>query len=251
MRKLIVGVAVIGLSAAAAPQSASAQQPQVIYDCKTTTGTLFVVAASTKCPNNEPLLSWNVTGPQGPPGQNGLNGSALAAAQFVCLNQTTNLPIGDYPIVFTTPANAAGNFGTSISLPPNTTSSTQILLGLSGSYLIDVSIDVYSAGPQLPLAGGGLAIVLNGNYWSIYPASYNLPPSYRSLPQIPNPQTPGYYQSFHGTTLISASNNTTLNIVYDRISELQTPVSFGPQQSFNNGTLDTNFDCKMTITQIH
>jgi hypothetical protein len=99
-RAAIVAAICLGLTAAAAiialPQEASAQ---VIYACKTTTGRLYEVAAGTTCPRNEPLLSWNVAGPQGPTGPTGPQGpagptgptgptgpagSALGAANFFC-----------------------------------------------------------------------------------------------------------------------------------------------------------------------
>jgi Collagen triple helix repeat (20 copies) len=57
------------------PQQASAQ---VIYACRTTTGTLYEIAAGATCPRGTTPVSWNVTGPQGPPGAPGPQGPAGA-----------------------------------------------------------------------------------------------------------------------------------------------------------------------------
>jgi hypothetical protein len=74
LRKLLLSVvAVIGLTVLAMPQEANAQ---VIYACKTTTGTLFEVTAGTTCPRGSTPVSWNVTGAQGPPGAPGPQGPA-------------------------------------------------------------------------------------------------------------------------------------------------------------------------------
>jgi hypothetical protein len=65
LRKILLMAAGVGLTITANPQNASAQ---AIYACTTTTGTLYVVSAGTTCPGGRPLLTWSVTGPQGPPG---------------------------------------------------------------------------------------------------------------------------------------------------------------------------------------
>jgi hypothetical protein len=70
-RKLLLSiVAITGLAVVALPQA----NAQVIFACKTTTGTLFEVTAGTKCPRGETPISWNVTGPQGPSGTPGPQG---------------------------------------------------------------------------------------------------------------------------------------------------------------------------------
>jgi hypothetical protein len=71
-RKLLLWiVAIIGLTVVAMPPKANAQ---VIYACRTTTGTLYEVAAGATCPRGSAPVSWNVTGPQGPPGAPGPQG---------------------------------------------------------------------------------------------------------------------------------------------------------------------------------
>jgi hypothetical protein len=71
LRKLLLSiVAVIGMMAVS--QTASAQQ--VLYVCKTTTGTLFVVAPTAKCPGNMSPIMLDVPGPPGPRGPQGVAG---------------------------------------------------------------------------------------------------------------------------------------------------------------------------------
>jgi hypothetical protein len=74
LQKLLLSIAVIGLLAV--PQEASAQQ--VIFACQNnSSGELKIVAANATCPNNSTLISWAVTGPQGPPGIQGPIGRGL------------------------------------------------------------------------------------------------------------------------------------------------------------------------------
>jgi hypothetical protein len=80
------------------PQQASAQ---VIYACRTTTGTLYEVTAGARCPGGTTPVSWNVTGPQGPPGAPGPQGPAGATGPAG--------PVG--PIGLTGPAGATGATG--------------------------------------------------------------------------------------------------------------------------------------------
>jgi hypothetical protein len=76
LRKLLLSiVAVTGLTLVVMPQQATAQ---VIYACRTTTGTLYEIAAGATCPRGTTPLSWNVTGPQGPAGPPGPTGATGA-----------------------------------------------------------------------------------------------------------------------------------------------------------------------------
>jgi hypothetical protein len=136
LRKLLLSAgAVIGLMTLA--QSASAQQ--VIFACvNQSSGELKIVAANATCSNNSKLFSWNVTGPSGPAGPAGANGSALAAAQSICLNQ--RYPSPTESIIFTTTTCIPSKFGNTIFLPTKVTSSNSIILSHAGSNLIEVAI---------------------------------------------------------------------------------------------------------------
>jgi hypothetical protein len=47
-------------------------EAQVIYSCVSKTGSITIVSATTTCPKGSTSLSWNVAGPQGPPGAGAL-----------------------------------------------------------------------------------------------------------------------------------------------------------------------------------
>jgi hypothetical protein len=92
------------------PQQASAQ---VIYACRTTTGTLYEVTAGARCPGGTTPVSWNVTGPQGPPGAPGPQGPAGATGPAGPIGPAGATgpagPVG--PIGLTGPAGARGATG--------------------------------------------------------------------------------------------------------------------------------------------
>jgi hypothetical protein len=162
-RKLLLSIAAaICLAVAVTPQKAGAQ---VIYVCKTTTGTLYEVQPGATCPRGVAPLALNTIGPQGPPGPTGAagpagatgaagqNGTALAAAQFVCGMQTVQ-PIS--PVLFSFSATPS-NFGNSISPSFNQGSFT---LGQTGFYQIDLAIDATEtvASPDYSAHVGGCGL---------------------------------------------------------------------------------------------
>jgi hypothetical protein len=109
-RFLLLIVAVTCLTVVVMPQQASAQ---VIYACRTTTGTLYEVTAGARCPGGTTPVSWNVTGPQGPPGAPGPQGPAGATGPAGPIGPAGATgpagPVG--PIGLTGPAGARGATG--------------------------------------------------------------------------------------------------------------------------------------------
>jgi Collagen triple helix repeat (20 copies) len=264
----------LGLSTAVA-QGPATTAAQVIHACKNNlSGDLRFVAQGTNCPRNWSPLSWNVAGPQGPqglsglpgpqgpqgpqglsgppglPGQTGANGSALAAAQFVCTNQTL-LGLASSPITFTTPAYNTGNFGNSISFPPNTTSSPTINLGQAGTYIMDISIDVLPAlsnTTNTPPNSIFLLLKLNGTLIIPFPTDPNSPQTSASWMTSAYYTLPAPMLPFRGSLLIGSPSNSSISIVLSNLTSMT--ASVGPVQSGNGGG-GAPAECKLTITQIH
>jgi hypothetical protein len=70
------GIVGAGLLATGAGLAAAASSPAKIFACySNTTGELFRVEHSAKCPPEETKISWNVTGPQGLQGASGAQGA--------------------------------------------------------------------------------------------------------------------------------------------------------------------------------
>jgi hypothetical protein len=252
LRKLLLsGVAVIGLMAGT--QSASAQQ--VVYACKNnTTGVLILFANSTTCQPGWTLTTLNVTGPPGPPGPAGptgatgamgpagINGTALAARQFVCSTQSLSQE-GQF-VQFSNPV-APSSFGTSINATGSLFSS--ILLSSVGAYQIDLSIDVLTILTGFFPAPPGIQLLVNGSPLQFY----NYPQSSFSVPTWSSFNSGGVFYLRGGIMLIIQSPNSTLNFSFinNRVDFTPHP-QLGLSSTVPNGGNEAG-DCKVLITQIH
>jgi hypothetical protein len=246
LRKLLLMAAGIGLTATAIPQNASAE---VIYVCKTTTGTLYEVQPGATCPRGVAPLALNTVGPQGPPGPTGAtgpagppdpqgptgatgatgvpgqNGTALAASQFVCVAQTVPANV---PLAFSFSAIPA-NFGTSIILEPDP---HFFFLGQTGFYQIDLAIDATeNFGIESP---GALALFVNGTSYGLY-----IDPT-KPVWQGPLTESTGVTgrRSFRGSVIVNAVASSVIKIVYTATIT-------------NILSISASDECMMSITQIH
>jgi Collagen triple helix repeat (20 copies) len=275
--RAIVSIAAIffGLSGAVAQQPATTAA-QVIYACKNNiTGDLKVVAqGTTLCPRNWTSLSWNVAGPAGPqgpqglqgvagpqgpqgpqglsgppglPGAPGANGSALAASQFVC--PTQSIPSTPFAISFTNASSTAGNFGNSISLPPNITSSTTIILSQAGTYDINVAIDVFVTENAAEISKFALQILLNGNPLPIYPTTSPPDPTWNFTPTILDLLDTLSVAQFRLRYIFATQVNSAISI--NLISEPDFGHPFYIGYLPLNTTYNSAGECKLSITQIH
>jgi hypothetical protein len=251
LRKLLLSVvAVIGLTVLAMPQEANAQ---VIYACKTTTGTLFEVTAGTTCPRGSTPVSWNVTGAQGPPGAPGPQGPAgpigltgpagptgaagpqgptgatgaaggpIAVRQYVCgYPQNQNVAQGGL-LVFSDSSVGIGSFGTTGS------TFTSFLLQ-PGIYQIFLSIDEaiipsdFNVGVQMLLNG---AAGVSGRSFFLFNAAGGIAPGSLASNRLIN---------------VSASNTT---LSFQATNVFQIVAVTGPA-----GSQTGSGDCILIITQL-
>jgi hypothetical protein len=231
---LVSCLAVINLMAL--PQSASAQQ--VIYACKNnTTGVLIVYANTTTCQQGWTLITLNLTGG---------SGGALAASQFVCLNQTL---LVTQSIAFSYPPSASNLFGNSIITPANSSSFTSITLAQSGVYQIDLSVEMTLLVATTAFNVDGVVLLVNGLNYNLYQS--NTINTTWTAPVVNSTSVTGIFnplnvRSLRGSIIISASVNTILQFKYFAVLP-DNSVSIGayPSNDF------TPFECKMSITQIH
>jgi Collagen triple helix repeat (20 copies) len=284
LNRAVVSIASIflGLSAAIAQPGPPSPPQQVIFACKNnSSGELKIVAVNATCPNNSTLISWNVTGPQGPPGiqgpvgpvgpigATGLTGPVgqtgpVGAAGPQGVPGTigppgpagpvgpggTALAAKQFTCAFQTiPPLGAISFSTSVgfgvSIVTNGDQFTSVVLQQAGTYKVHLSIDLsFAAFGSFPPAPD--TVFVDGIQMMVNGVAGSAPQTFwTSKPYI------DYFGrinlSARGDRLLQVSApNTAVSFIYSALSPVAT-VTVGQPQS--NPPIYTG-DCVLIITQL-
>jgi hypothetical protein len=161
---------------------------------------------------------------------------------------TPSNPPTPFAISFTNAPSTAGNFGNSISLPPNITSSTTIILSQAGTYDIDVAIDVFTGFTSSQISKFALQILLNGTPSPVY-SSTPPDPTWNFAPTIQDLLDTVSVAQFRFRYIFAAQVNSSvsLNLISEPDFGFPAYIRYVPLNTSYNST----GECKLSITQIH